>query len=139
MTTELACLSVALVLITPRILKRIPGPLVAMLVVTTLQTIFHFKNVATLGSTFGGIPPHLPPFQLPHQSLSQCLDLIAPAFTIALLGAIESLLSAAAADGMAGTRHNSNQELIGQGLANVFAPLFGVIHQIFRNPVLQKE
>lgn len=125
MTTGLACLSVALVLITPRILKRIPGPLVAMLVVTTLQAIFHFKNVATLGSTFGGIPPHLPPFQLPHQHLSQCLDLIAPAFTIALLGAIESLLSAAAADGMASTHHNSNQELIGQGLANIFAPLFG--------------
>lgn len=125
LTTELACLSLLLILITPKFLKRIPGPLVAMLVVTTLQTIFHFKNVATLGSTFGGIPQHLPHFQLPAITLDHSLDLIGAAFTIALLGAIESLLSATAADGMAGTRHHSNQELIGQGLANIVAPLFG--------------
>lgn len=124
-TTGLACLSLLLVLITPKFLKRIPGPLVAMLVVTLLQTIFHFKHVATLGSTFGGIPQHLPNFQLPTLAFSHSLDLIGAAFTIALLGAIESLLSATAADGMAGTRHNSNQELIGQGLANICAPLFG--------------
>lgn len=124
-TTALAFLSLLLVLITPKLLKRIPGPLVAMVVVTVLQAIFHFKSVATLGSTFGGIPRHLPHFQLPIIPFRHYLELIGPAFTIALLGAIESLLSATAADGMAHTRHNSNQELIGQGLANIFAPLFG--------------
>lgn len=123
-TTLLGALSIFLVLMTPKIIKRIPGPLVAMVVVTILQEIFHFK-VATLGSTYGGIPQHLPSFYFPWVSLDNSLDLIGPAFTIAFLGAIESLLSAAAADGMAGTRHNSNQELIGQGLANVIAPLFG--------------
>lgn len=124
-TTGLACLSLFLVLITPRCLKRVPGPLVAMVVVTALQAMFHFKNVATLGSTFGGIPQHLPHFQIPAITFNHALDLIGPAFTIALLGSIESLLSATAADGMAGTRHNSNQELMGQGLANIVAPLFG--------------
>ncbi len=124
-TTSLAALSIFLVLITPRLLRRVPGPLVAMLVVTALQSYFHFKNVATLGSAFGGIAQQLPSFHIPLKSFGQTLELIGPAFTIALLGAIESLLSAAAADGMAGTRHNSNQELIGQGLANIIAPLFG--------------
>lgn len=124
-TTLLALLSLFLVIITPKILKRIPGPLVAMLIATLLEIIFHFKNIATLGTTFGGIPHHLPQFHLLHANLQEISNLIAPAFTIALLGAIESLLSATAADGMANTRHNSNQELIGQGLANIFTPLFG--------------
>lgn len=124
-TTLLSLLSLILIFITPKIFKRIPGPLVAMLVLTALQALFHFKQVATLGSTFGGIPQHLPKFHLPLISFDHLIDLIGPAFTIALLGAIESLLSATAADGMAGTRHNSNQELIGQGLANIFSPLFG--------------
>jgi SulP family sulfate permease len=114
-----------LVIFTPKFLKRIPGPLVAMIAATALQAIFHFKNVATLGTAFGGIPQSLPHFQWPVLSFNQLLELIGPAFTIALLGAIESLLSATAADGMAGTRHHSNQELIGQGLANIFSPLFG--------------
>ena len=125
MTTELGCLSLFLILVTPRFLKRIPGPLIAMLVVTGLQAYFHFKGVATLGSAFGGIPRHLPDFKIPTITFDNAVDLIGPAFTIALLGSIESLLSATAADGMAGTRHNSNQELIGQGLANIVAPLFG--------------
>ena len=124
-TTSLALLSLFLVIVTPKIIKRLPGPLVAMLLVTALQAIFHFKGVATLGSTFGGIPEKLPQFHFPRIHFDVLLTLIAPAFTIALLGAIESLLSATAADGMAGTHHNSNQELIGQGLANIFAPLFG--------------
>lgn len=124
-TTALAGLSLFLILMTPKLVKRIPGSLVAMLVVTTLQMVFHFPQVATLGTAFGAIPQHLPNFHLPSFTLKQTLDLIGPAFTIALLGAIESLLSAAVADGMTGTRHNSNQELIGQGLANILAPLFG--------------
>lgn len=124
-TTGLAFLSLFLVLITSKFIRRIPGPLVAMVVATTLQSVFQFKTVATIGSTFGGISQVLPPFHLPSIQLSDALNLIGPAFTIALLGAIESLLSATAADGMAKTRHQSNQELIGQGLANIFSPLFG--------------
>src|SRR5579872_7215524 len=124
-TTCLALLSLFLVLITSKFIRRIPGPLVAMAVATTLQSVFQFKTVATIGSTFGGISQVLPQFHLPSLQLSAALNLIGPAFTITLLGAIESLLSATAADGMAKTRHHSNQELIGQGLANIFSPLFG--------------
>lgn len=124
-TVGLAFLSLLLVLITPKFIKRIPGPLIAMVVATMLQAIFHFKSVATIGSAFGGITQALPQFHLPEMQLGHVFNLIGPAFTIALLGAIESLLSATAADGMAGTRHHSNQELIGQGLANIFSPLFG--------------
>jgi SulP family sulfate permease len=124
-TTLLALLSFTLVLLTPKLFKRIPGPLVALVVASLLQPLFHFTSVATLGSTFGGIPQHLPSFHLPSMHFSTMMDLFGSAFTIALLGAIESLLSATAADGMAGTRHHSNQELIGQGIANILSPLFG--------------
>lgn len=124
-TTSLACLSLFLVVFSSKILKRIPGPLVALVIATALQAAFQFKTVATIGSTFGGIPPVLPQFHLPSIQLAYALNLIGPAFTIALLGAIESLLAATAADGMTKTRHYSNQELIGQGLANIFSPLFG--------------
>lgn len=124
-TTGLACLSLLLVLLTPKILKRVPGPLIALIGVTALQAYFQFSGVATLGSAFGGISSQLPHLQLPAIHLNLMIELIGPAFTIALLGAIESLLSATAADSMAGTSHDSNQELIGQGIANVFSPLFG--------------
>jgi len=124
-TTGLACLSLLLIWLTPKLFKRIPGPLIAMVVATVLQSQFQFKTVATIGSTFGGIPSMLPKFHWPLMDLNHTLNLIGPAFTIALLGAIESLLSATAADGMAKTRHHSNQELIGQGFANILAPLFG--------------
>ncbi len=124
-TTSLACLSLFLVVCSSKFLRRIPGPLVAMAVATTLQDVFQFKTVATIGSTFGGISQVLPQFHLPSIQLADALNLIGPAFTIALLGAIESLLSATAADGMSKTRHHSNQELIGQGLANIISPLFG--------------
>lgn len=124
-TTGLSILSVALILLTPKLIKRVPGPLAAMLIVTGLQAYFQFDNVATLGSTFGGIPQSLPKFNILPFNLEEILNLIGPAFTIALLGAIESLLSASVADGMMGTRHHSNQELIGQGIANILAPLFG--------------
>ncbi len=126
-TVGFAVLSLALVIFAPKItaLARVPGPLVAMLVATILQSMLNLPAVATIGSAFGGIPQGLPSFSLPHISFSQMLTLIGPAFTIAMLGAIESLLSAVVADGMAGTRHDSNQELIGQGLANIVVPLFG--------------
>ncbi len=126
-TLELAVLSLALVIYSPRIkgLSRVPGPLVAMVVVTVLQAVLQLPGVATIGSAFGGIPQELPSFSLPDLTASQVIMLIGPAFTIAMLGAIESLLSAVVADGMTGTRHDSNQELIGQGIANIAAPLFG--------------
>ncbi len=126
-TLGLAVLGLALVLLTPRVkgLARVPGPLVAMIAVTLLQMALQLPGVATIGSAFGGIPTGLPEFSLPQLSLAQALQLIGPAFTIAMLGSIEALLSAVVADGMAGTRHNSNQELVGQGLANIVAPLFG--------------
>lgn len=128
-TTALAALSLLLVLLAPRMpgLKRIPGPLVAMVAATVLQSVFKFDGVVTIGSAFGGIPDTLPAFALPKVTFTRVIDLIGPAFTIAMLGAIESLLSAVVADGMAGTKHNSNQELIGQGIANMIAPLFGGI------------
>ncbi len=124
-TTAIATLCLLLVWLTPKCIKQIPGPLVAMVVATVLQMYFQFKTVATIGSAFGGIPSVLPTFHIPSLNLNQIANLIGPAFAIALLGAIESLLSATAADGLAKTRHHSNQELIGQGLANIVTPLFG--------------
>ncbi len=124
-TTALALSSLMLIWLTPKFFKRMPGPLVAMIVATLIQSYFHFKTVATIGTTFGGIPSSLPSFHLPFMDLTHTLSLIGPAFTIAMLGAIESLLSATAADGMAKTKHHSNQELIAQGFANILAPLFG--------------
>src|SRR6202789_4280042 len=124
-TTGLALLALAILIAGPRYLKRIPAPLVAMIAITAMQSYFKFQGVATIGSTFGGIPRTLPSFAVPSIQLAQVISLVGPAFTIALLGSIESLLSAVVADGMAGTKHNSNQELIGQGIANLVAPLFG--------------
>ena len=126
-TTLLALGSLALLLIVPRVplIGKVPAPLVALLAATLVQAFAHIDGVATIGSAFGGIPQGLPALHLPHFSVSKVLELMGPAFTIAMLGAIESLLSAVVADGMTGTRHDSNQELIGQGLANIAAPLFG--------------
>lgn len=125
-TAALATLSLLLVIYSPRIwgLAKIPGPLVAMVAATLIHVTLDPPGVATIGTAFGGIPTGLPTFSLPHLSLSQVIVLIGPAFTIAMLGAIESLLSAVVADGMTGSRHDSNQELIGQGIANIVAPLF---------------
>ena len=126
-TTLLATASLVVLLFVNKIsfLKRIPAPMIALVFATALQAIFHFKGVATIGSAFGGIPQGLPSFKVPDISLDRIIELIGPAFTIAMLGAIESLLSAVVADGMAGTRHNSNRELMGQGIANIVTPLFG--------------
>jgi SulP family sulfate permease len=124
-TTGLALFALVILIVGPRYLKRVPAPLTAMVVITAMQAMFHFEGVATIGSAFGGIPRTLPSMALPSIQLTQIVSLVGPAFTIALLGSIESLLSAVVADGMAGTRHDSNQELIGQGIANIVAPLFG--------------
>ena len=128
-TTGLAILSLALTILAPQVplLKRVPGPLIAMMVATVLQSLLQLDGVATIGSAFGGIPQGLPNLSIPSISFDRVMLLLPSAFTIAMLGAIESLLSAVVADGMAGTRHDSNQELIGQGIANVVAPLFGGI------------
>ncbi len=106
-------------------LKRVPGPLTAMLAATAAVYALGLESIATIGSAFGGIPSTLPMPTLPDVTFAQIVTLIGPAFTIAMLGAIESLLSAVVADGMTGTRHDSNQELIGQGIANIVAPIFG--------------
>lgn len=124
-TTLMGIFTLAALLLSPRLFKRIPSPLVAMVAATLAQSIFQFEGIATIGSAFGGIPQELPHFALPSMSLSETLPLIGPAFTIALLGAIESLLSAVVADSMSGSRHDPNQELIGQGIANICSPLFG--------------
>jgi SulP family sulfate permease len=124
-TTGLGTLALLILVFGTRYLRRVPSPLVAMVAVTLLQWQFGFAGVATLGTAFGGIPMTLPHLQLPSIDFAMVIQLIGPAFTIALLGAIESLLSATVADGMSGTRHDPNQELIGQGVANVLAPLFG--------------
>ena len=128
-TLGIAVLSLALLLILPKIpyIKKVPAPIVAMVVATIIQAVYQFPSVLTIGSAFGGIPQGLPEFSIPILSFDKILTLIGPAFTIAMLGAIESLLSAVVADGMSGTKHESNTELFGQGLANVFAPLFGGI------------
>lgn len=124
-TAALGVLALVTLIVGTRYLKRVPAPLVAMLLATGLEWYFGFDGVATIGSAFGGIPREFPPFGLPPLSLAFVLQMAGPAFTIALLGAIESLLSATVADGMADTRHDPNQELIGQGIANIAAPLFG--------------
>lgn len=124
-TLGLALLSLFLIVVTPRFFKRIPGPLVAMVVATILEAYFKFDGIATIGSAFGGIPRGLPNLHVPDVTLSRIIQLAGPALAIAGLGAIESLLSATVADGMTGTKHNSNQELIGQGLANILSALLG--------------
>lgn len=128
-TLGIAILSLSLLLVLPRIpyINKVPAPIVAMIVATVIQAIYQFPTVLTIGSAFGGIPQGLPEFSVPKLSFDKILSLIGPAFTIAMLGAIESLLSAVVADGMSGTKHESNTELFGQGLANIFAPLFGGI------------
>jgi SulP family sulfate permease len=126
-TAALGFTSLLLVIYSTRVpgLARVPGPLLATVVATVAQATLHLHGVATLGTAFGGIPRGLPTFSVPDLAPTHVVTLIGPAFTIALLGAIESLLSAVVADGMSGTRHDSNQELIGQGIANIMTPLFG--------------
>ncbi len=123
--------SLALILLWPRLgWKRLPGSIVAMLGVTlfvTLTGLGDTLGITTVGSKFGpgAIPSALPAFALPEINLELVRSLLGPATAIALLGAIESLLSAVVADGLTGDRHDSNTELIAQGLANLACPFFG--------------
>jgi len=128
-TTVLGAASLALVVAGPRLpfCRRVPGPLIALVGATCVVALHPMPGVATIGSAFGGIPQGLPHFGFPAVGFDRVVQLLPAAFTIAMLGAIESLLSAVVADGMAGTRHDANQELVAQGLANIFSPLFGGI------------
>ena len=110
----------------PRVSHRIPGPFVALMVATVVVAAFEIP-VETIGSRFGAIRASFPAPHLPTVSLATLQELVGPAFTIAALAAIESLLSAVVADGMIGGRHRSNMELVAQGVANIASPLFGGI------------
>jgi SulP family sulfate permease len=119
-------IALAIIVVWPRISQRIPGPFVALIVATALVQFLHWP-VETISSRFGHLDPAVPHPQLPHLSVTQLTALVGPAFTIAMLAAIESLLSAVVADGMIGGRHRSNMELVAQGMANIASPLFGGI------------
>ena len=108
----------------PKVSRRLPGPFVALIATTLLANLLHFP-VETIGTRFGAISAGLPRPIIPHVTFAQISGLVAPAFTIALLAAVESLLSAVVADGMIGGRHRSNMELVAQGVANIAAPIFG--------------
>ena len=119
-----SALALVIILIWPKINRRIPGPFVA-LIVTTATAHFMHLGVETIGTRFGAISASIPHPLVPHLSLQQITALVGPAFTIAMLAAIESLLSAVVADGMIGGRHRSNMELVAQGTANIVSALFG--------------
>ncbi|MEH7525453.1 SulP family inorganic anion transporter [Bacillus sp. JJ1503] len=116
-----------IIILTPKLFPRVPGPLIGLLLSTIVASIFYPGEVATIGSTYGDIPSTLPQFSLPDITLDKIVQLIRPAFVIAILGAIESLLSTVVADGMTNSKHHSNRELVGQGVANIITPLFGGI------------
>lgn len=122
----LALASLAVILIVPRFTHRIPGSIIAMLGATTCVALLGLP-VETIGSKFGGIPTGMPHLQVPEFHRELILPLLPSALTVALLAAIESLLSAVVADSMSGDRHNSNVELVAQGVANLTVPLFGGI------------
>jgi len=119
-----AVATLSIIVVWPRISTRIPGPFVALIVTTLLARLLHLP-VETIGARFGAIHAGLPQPSIPHLSLPIIRALAGPAFTIALLAAVESLLSAVVADGMIGGRHRSNMELVAQGIANIASPIFG--------------
>jgi len=123
-TAALSTASLALIILAPRLTRRIPGSIIALLLATACVAFFALP-VATIGSAFGGIPTGLPKVSLPAFRPELIVVLIPSALTVALLAAVESLLSAVVADSMTGDRHNSNVELVAQGIANLASPLFG--------------
>ena len=122
--TSLSVVALAIILLMMRYVKRVPGYIVALLVGTGLAVILRLP-VETIGTRFGGIPSGLPHFAIPPFRFDLIRPLISPAITVAMLGAIESLMSAVVSDRMSGDRHNPNVELIAQGIANVASPLVG--------------
>ena len=122
----IATATVAIILLWPKVTHKIPGSLIAILATTAAMQVLHLP-VDTIGSRFGSIPSSFPVPEIPAVDFATIKSLIQPAFTIALLGGIESLLSAVVSDGMIGGNHKSNMELIAQGTANIFSSLFGGI------------
>lgn len=122
-----AGICLAILLLLPKVMPKVPASLIGLVVSSLVAAIFFQGEVATIGSSFGEIPNALPTLRFPDLTWDRIVMLLQPAFIIAMLGGIESLLSAVVADGMTGTRHNSNRELIGQGIANMVTPLFGGI------------
>lgn len=120
----LAAATLSILIVWPRVSRTIPAPFVGILAATVATALFGL-DVETIGSRFGEIQASLPRPSVPKVDLAAALALVGPAFTIALLGAVESLLSAVVADGMIGGRHRSNMELVAQGVANIAAPIFG--------------
>jgi SulP family sulfate permease len=122
----LGIVTILIIQLWPRVSHKIPGSLIALLITSAAVEFLHLP-VETIGSRFGSIPSSLPHPSLPQMDYGTVKSLIKPAFTIALLGGIESLLSAVVADGMIGGNHKSNMELVAQGTANIFSSLFGGI------------
>lgn len=125
-SVAIAGFTLALLIVWRRFEWRVPGPIVALVITSAAASVFHLP-VETIGSRFGAIDLTFPAPSIPSVSLGGVRALVGPAFTIAALGAIESLLSAMVADGMIGGRHRSNMELVAQGIANIASPLFGGI------------
>src|SRR6202790_3736738 len=122
--TGLGVFALILILIFMRYAKRVPGYIVALFAGTALVVLLKLP-VETIGTRFGGIPSGFPGIKIPQFRFDLLRPLISPAITVAMLGAIESLMSAVVSDRMSGTKHNPNVELIGQGIANIMSPLFG--------------
>ncbi|HZP03878.1 MAG TPA: SulP family inorganic anion transporter [Terracidiphilus sp.] len=125
-TVATAIASLAVILLWPHVTRRVPGTIIALLLTTAATAIFHLP-IETIGSRFGGIPQGFPHFAWPNFHAEHIVPLLPSAFTVALLAAVESLLSAVVADGMSGDHHNSNVELVAQGVANIASPLLGGI------------
>lgn len=128
-TAAVGIVSIIIIALTPKVSKKVPGSLVAIVVMTLLCLLLENQfgiSVDTIGDRFK-ISSELPAAEMPAMNWEAVKGLVQPAITIAVLGAIESLLSATVADGVTGQRHNSNQELIGQGIANILTPMFGGI------------
>ena len=122
--TMLGCAALAIVIFFSRCVKRIPGYIVALIAGTVAVWVFRLP-VETIGTRFGGIPAGLPALHIPRFRADLVRPLISPAITVAILGAIESLMSAVVSDRMSGDKHNPNVELVGQGIANIVSPMFG--------------
>ena len=126
MTALVGGVSLAIILFWPLITKRVPGSIAALFAGTALAVVLKLP-VETIGTKFGGIPTGLPAFHIPQFRADLIIPLLPSAMTVALLAAVESLLSAVVADGMSGDKHNSNVELMAQGVANLVTPLVGGI------------
>jgi SulP family sulfate permease len=124
METFLGCLGLVTILLCARFFKRIPGYIVALVIGTTIVWALRLP-AETIGTRFGGIPSGLPALHIPTFRPELIRPLIPSIITVAILGAIESLMSAVVSDRMSGDKHNPNVELVGQGIANIFSPLFG--------------